>query len=96
MTHTRETSCFSIVKLNPPFLSLLVLSSEIDCGHTIQVPNRHNTEEDGLDECRSRQGGARQLLLTLRLPGLVPLDGEDRMITDNVSSIPSLSHRPVQ
>ncbi|KAJ7912988.1 peptidase C14, caspase domain-containing protein [Mycena leptocephala] len=35
------------------------------CGHTIQVPNRHNTEEDGLDEC------------------LVPLDGEDRMITDN-------------
>ncbi|KAJ7151918.1 caspase domain-containing protein [Mycena crocata] len=35
------------------------------CGHTIQVPNRHNTEEDGLDEC------------------IVPLDGEDRMITDN-------------
>ncbi|KAJ7671798.1 peptidase C14, caspase domain-containing protein [Mycena rosella] len=35
------------------------------CGHTIQVPSRSNTEEDGLDEC------------------LVPLDGEERMITDN-------------
>ncbi|KAJ7710533.1 caspase domain-containing protein [Mycena rosella] len=39
------------------------------CGHTIQVPSRSNTEEDGLDEC------------------LVPLDGEERMITDNTSSI---------
>ncbi|KAJ7785158.1 peptidase C14, caspase domain-containing protein [Mycena maculata] len=35
------------------------------CGHTIQVPSRSHTEEDGLDEC------------------LVPLDGEDRVITDN-------------
>ncbi|KAJ7706612.1 caspase domain-containing protein [Mycena metata] len=35
------------------------------CGHTIQVPSRSNSEEDGLDEC------------------LVPLDGEEQMITDN-------------
>ncbi|KAJ7032359.1 caspase domain-containing protein [Mycena alexandri] len=35
------------------------------CGHTIQVPTRSNSEEDGLDEC------------------LVPLDGEEQMITDN-------------
>ncbi|KAJ7136837.1 peptidase C14, caspase domain-containing protein [Mycena epipterygia] len=35
------------------------------CGHTIQVPTKSRTEEDGLDEC------------------LVPLDGEERMITDN-------------
>ncbi|KAJ7120004.1 caspase domain-containing protein [Mycena filopes] len=35
------------------------------CGHTIQVPSRSNSEEDGLDEC------------------LVPLDGEDQIITDN-------------
>ncbi|KAJ7279716.1 peptidase C14, caspase domain-containing protein [Mycena rebaudengoi] len=35
------------------------------CGHAIQVPNRSNTEEDGLDEC------------------VIPLDGEDRRISDN-------------
>ncbi|KAJ7513099.1 peptidase C14, caspase domain-containing protein [Mycena galericulata] len=43
----------------------LVLTHHLDCGHTIQVPNRTNSEEDGLDEC------------------LVPLDGEERVITDN-------------
>ncbi|KAJ7213174.1 caspase domain-containing protein [Mycena pura] len=41
------------------------------CGHSMQVENRTNSEEDGMDEC------------------LLPLDGEENKIVDNVRASPS-------
>jgi hypothetical protein len=35
------------------FLHLFMINDRADSGHSGQVPNRHNSEEDGQDECRS-------------------------------------------
>jgi hypothetical protein len=63
--------------------------TEIDSGHSTQVENpRSKSEEDGKDECELVLVFTYTPLTTTA--GLIPLDGEEMKIIDNVRRSSSL------
>jgi hypothetical protein len=73
-----------------PSLSLPVNTTGIDSGHSTQVENeRSQSEEDGKDECEFVLVFTYTPLTTAA--GLIPWDGEEMKIIDNVRRSSSLN-----
>ena len=63
---------------------ILIIDDPADSGHSGQVTNRNNSEEDGQDEGWSDSSSYSCMLLTLPFVVIISCDGKD--LIDNVSN----------